>query len=96
MYRYIQEDKREHYTFLLSMVPIARTPLDKDGGRAMEKYSKSVEKMVESLTPWDVTEKRSSWRGRVKSGEVVVIADDPDDNLNDPLYKGAKILKHGH
>ena len=92
-YKYIIEDKRDHYLTLKALAPISRTPMDKDGAKSLQDYDKQLEKMFRSWTPWDVKKWDKSYlRSKVKSGTIVVIPDG-SDNLDDPLYKDATILK---
>ncbi len=92
--RYIQEDKKESFTILTSIVPLAKTPQDEKSARAMADYAKSVQKMLDNLTPWQKKDGLPTLglRGKVKSGEIVVI---PDGTVsaNDPLFKDAKVMK---
>ncbi len=74
----------------MMLTPLARTAMSEEGGRAMDRYAKSVEKMLNSLTPWE--QPLSDLRRTVKSGTVVVIPDE-SDSPNDPLFKDATILK---
>ncbi len=92
--RYIQEDKKESFTMLTSIMPLAKTPMDEKGARALADYAKSVQKMLNGLTPWEKDKGLPTLglRGKVKSGEIVVI---PDGTVgpNDPLFKDAKVMK---
>ncbi len=92
--RYIQEDKKEAFTILTAIVPLAKTPMDEKGAKALGDYSNSVQKMLDNLTPWQKKESLPTLglRGKVKSGEIVVI---PDGTVgpNDPLFKDAKVMK---
>lgn len=93
--KHIQEDKYQHYQIMSMMFPMARTPMDAKGSRAMQKYSKQVDEVLLSLAPWLKPKKaRGSIRhhGKIKSGEVVVVLDS-GETADDPLYKNAKIIK---
>lgn len=93
-WRYIQEDKANHYRILMNLAPLHRTAMDKEGGSALNKYAKSVEKMLDGMTPWV---KRRGWarglsKGNMQPGEVVVVLGD-GDMANDPLFEGAKTTR---
>ncbi len=91
-FQYIQEDKKELFVILSALVPLARTPMDESGARWMTQYGKSVEKMLDSLTPWDNQARMRDVRRKVKSGEIVVIPDG-SESPTDPLLKDARVLK---
>ena len=79
---------------MLNLAPVHRSAMDKEGGRAINKYTKKVEKMLDGITPW---RKRRGWarglaKGQVKPGEVVVVLDE-GDSPNDPLFEGAKTTR---
>ncbi len=91
-YQFIQEDKKEMYVILSALFPLGRTPMDESGGRWMTSYGKSIEKMLDSLTPWESTSRMSDIRRKVKSGEIVVISDGTE-SPTDPLLKDARVMK---
>jgi hypothetical protein len=93
-YRQIQEDRRDQYMMLMSMMPLARTPMDEKGGRWQSKYMRDLRKMLMDMTPWDTrgSSIRSAYRGKVKSGTVAVVLDDAAMK-NSPIFKGAKVVK---
>lgn len=91
----MQEDKADYYKVLMSIAPLARTPMDKKMGKGLEKYARDLERQIDSLTPW--RNKFSSLRSRllkqgVKPGEIAVILS-PGDSADNPLFEGAKIIK---
>lgn len=92
-YKLIQEDKKEQYSIMMMLHPLGRTPMDEKSGRAMRDYSKSIEKMLDSLTPWESSTGHNlkSLRKKVKSGTVSVILDPGEKN--NPLYEGANIIR---
>ncbi len=97
VYRYIQEEKKEHYLLLMALAPLARTPMDEKSGRSLQDYARQVEKMIDSLAPWTVQDKirdglTRKLRKKVASGTVVVITE-ASDSPNDPLFTGATIVK---
>jgi len=80
---------------LTNIAPLARTAMDKQGGRALADYSKKIDRMLDKYTPW---RKKRGWaRGlthgkNVEPGEVMVLLD-AGDSPNDPLFKGAKTTR---
>jgi translation initiation factor IF-2 len=79
------------------MLPIARTPMDRKSGKSMQDYYKSIDKMLESLTPWVAESKRR--RNRIKRenlvpGEAVVILG-KGETASNPLYAGLKVVREG-
>ena len=79
---------------LVNIAPVHRSPMDKDGGRALNDYTKKLEKLIDGLVPW---KKRRGWarglaKGSVKPGEVVVVLDQ-GDVPNDPLFEGARTTR---
>ncbi len=90
----IMEDKRDEYRLLMLIMPLARTPMDEKGASGVKEYSQSVEKVLDSLTPWLCTQmnRRTALREkRGKSGEIVVYLD--GDNANNQLFEDACISK---
>ncbi|MCK5606804.1 hypothetical protein KAR91_33185 [Candidatus Pacearchaeota archaeon] len=79
---------------LLNLSPVHRTPMDKDGGRALNTYAKKIERMLDGFTPW---RKRRGWarglaKGKVKPGEIMVVLED-GDMPNDPLFLDANTTR---
>jgi hypothetical protein len=79
---------------LLNLAPAHRTAMDKEGGRALSKYTKSLEKVLSNITPW---RKRRGWarglaKGKLEPGEVMVVLDE-GDTPRDPLYKDANTTR---
>ena len=93
-YRKILEDKRDQFLVLMSLLPLARTPMDEKSGRWASNLMRDLRKMLYSLTPWDseLGSVRASYKGKVKSGTISVVLDDPRLK-NDPLFRGAKVVK---
>lgn len=69
------EDRQELYGYLLSIMPVARTPLSKEGARALDSYTKDIRCAVERLTPWKGSLRHL--RERLSAGKVVVTLDSP-------------------
>jgi len=92
------EGKRFEYALLSSVIPLARTPMDKKGAKAMDKMSKELSKyLTKTLTPWDSgplsTKARvNKYGGRVKSGEIAVVLGPGEGGLAD-VFKDSKIVK---
>lgn len=92
--KYIQEDKRDHYLTLLSMMPVARSAMDEKGGRAINNYMKDLRNAIFAMTPWErqAGSVRSAYRGKVKSGTVAVVLDDYRLK-KDPTFRDANVIK---
>ncbi len=93
-YRQIQEDRRDQYLMMMSMMPLARTPMDEKSGRWLSNYMRDLRRMLFEMTPWEKQNGsiRSAYRGKVKSGTIAVVLDDPRLK-EDPMFKGAKVVK---
>lgn len=94
VWKYIQEDKAEYYRITMSLMPLARTPMDRRSGSNLQKYAKQLSKSIDSIAPWVNKEKRrrENLRNKLKPGEVVVFLDG-DESPDDPLYKGVKTVR---
>jgi len=77
---------------LVSIMPMARTPMDKKAGSAMRSYTKKLERAIRDMTPWRRPMIGLGLRGRIAEGEMVVVLDS-DESSDDPLYRGAKIIR---
>jgi hypothetical protein len=89
-WKMIREDKRQDYEWLLMVAPLARTPQDKKGGRALDDYAKRVRRVLDGITPWlSRTTRVASLRAKGEKGKIVVMLDS-GDSPKDPLFKGAK------
>jgi hypothetical protein len=94
VYQFIIEDQKRDLVNQMILMPLARTAMGKEDGRALQDYQKHVARELEKMTPW-VTGKRSDLSGlrkKVKSGTTVVIPD-ASDGARNPLYKDAAIRK---
>lgn len=94
-WKFIREDKADHYKTMAALIPLGRTPMDKRGGKALTKYQRDIERSLNALTPW--RNKHSALRERllrqgVKPGEIVVVLG-PGESADSPLYEGAKIIR---
>jgi hypothetical protein len=89
-YRFIIEDEKRRLQNLMAMMPLARTAMGKDDGKALADYSKQVAKSLDAMTPWVTGKNRrlSGLRKKVKSGTTVVIPD-ASDGANNPIYQDA-------
>ncbi len=96
VYQFTIEDQQRDLQNMMALMPIARTAMGKEDGKALADYSKSLAKEIGKMTPWLNTKKSNSGlkglRKRVKSGTTVVIPD-ASDGANNPLYKDAAIRK---
>lgn len=89
VFQLIQEDRKTWITDMMAVMPLARTPMSKDGAKGLEDYHKSLVKWLDLLTPWNMAKRNDlrNLRKRIKSGQVVVIPDGPGD----PLSKDATL-----
>ena len=96
-YRLCKEAELGQWNIMASIVPFARTPMSKEGGRAMVKAQRDLAKMlVKILTPWtDAHDKRRQEFRRkynVKPGEIIIV--DSGDGLSKHLKnKGTRVVK---
>jgi hypothetical protein len=96
-YRLCKEAELQDWNILSSIIPLARTPMSKEGGRAMEKASKKLSKMLmEALTPWINAheERRKEYMRKygVRPGEIVIL--DSGDGVAQHLKnKDTRIIK---
>jgi hypothetical protein len=74
----------------MAMMPLARTAMGKEDGKALADYHKHVAKSLEGMTPWVSGRRRdlSDLRKKIKPGTTVVIPD-ASDGANNPIYKDA-------
>jgi hypothetical protein len=64
--------------------------MDEKSGRSMKDYARKLDKSFDQMVPWQRDSRRlAHMRGKVKSGEVVVLLEDGDTSKN-PLFKDAK------
>lgn len=94
VYQFIVEDLKRDLINQMVMMPLARTAMGKEDGKALQDYQKHVARELEKMTPW-VTSKRRDLGGlrkKIKSGTTVVIPD-ASDGARNPLYKDATIRK---
>jgi hypothetical protein len=78
---------------LLSIVPLARTPMDKKSAQALNKYQKSLDRSLRKMTPWKKDASRlSKLRGKVKSGEVAVVLSGGESS-NHPLFDDLRVIR---
>ena len=94
VYQFIIEDEKRDLTNLMTMMPLARSAMDKDTAKALADYHKTVAKELDKMTPW-ISKKRSklsNLRKKIKSGTTVVIPD-ASDGANNPMFKDANVRK---
>jgi hypothetical protein len=60
------EQDVERTRWLIHALPLARTPMDKKGGRAMTQYSKRLLNALDEALPWKAKEKHDAIRKRLK------------------------------
>lgn len=74
------------------MMPLARTPQSRQGVRSMKNYSKKLENVLDSLTPWMTSSKFSALRrqygDKMPEGSQVMVEFDANDNPDSSLFKG--------
>ena len=91
-WKLVREDRVEQYRVLMSLMPLARSPMDKKSASALQKHAKSVERMLEDAVPWQKHARRSTLAGKVRPGEVVVVLSS-GETADDPLYSDAKVTR---
>src|SRR5512139_3524042 len=86
VYQFIIEDQKRDLQNTMALLPLARTAMDKDGGKALADYGKSLAQELEKMTPWVSNRRRglSDLRKQYKSGTTVVIPD-ASDGADNPL-----------
>ena len=81
---------------MANMLPIARSPMDKKSGQAIEKYRKEFVKGIEKeFTPWTIREvviHGSRSKNGLESGEVKVQMEAHERDLLDDLFKDAEVM----
>lgn len=82
---------------LVNIAPLSRTPMDKDSGRALDRYSKQLRRLIDRLTPWKKSASglglREKLRGKVKPGEIVILLDEGESSINNPLFEGVRQVR---
>lgn len=91
----MREDKAQHYKLIAKMFPIARTPMDKKSASSLQSYGKSVDKMIDSMTPWTRKQHNhlAGLRENLRSGEAMVILGEGESVANLPIFEGMKVVK---
>lgn len=78
---------------MVSLLPLARTPMDKTVGSSMRRYERKLLQELDKLTPWRSKARRMEHlRGKVEPGKVVVILEGGESSDN-PLYAGATVTR---
>ena len=74
------------------VMPLARTPQSRQGVQAMKSYSRKLDNVLDSLTPWMTSSKFSALRRRYENkmpeGSQVIVEFDANDNPNSSLFAG--------
>jgi len=99
-FRWVKEDDSLKWNMLLNIIPVARTPLSKEVGSAMNKSEKSIRKhILEAFTPWKSAheERRKMFESKygIKSGEMAIVYGAGEAGLAKDLAKdsGVRIVK---
>ncbi len=66
-FRNCLEDQADERRWLLACLPIARTPMDRQSGSRLQKYSRHLSKLIDQLTPWQKEERKKRIRARLKA-----------------------------
>lgn len=56
----ITEDRAEDLRWRTQVAVLSRTPMDRKSGRAMERYSKRLHKVLDDMVPWARSERTNS------------------------------------
>jgi len=94
-WRMIREDEIDELKMLKLLAPLARSAMDKNTAQGLDKYSKSIDKLLDNSVPWRPAHSRRERllrNGMLKPGEVAVILDAGED-ANNPLFEDVKIIR---
>lgn len=92
-WKFIREDEVNKYRMLMSIAPMARTPMDKKSSSAMNNYAKKLDKQLDSLVPWQSrVATLGGLKGKVEEGKVTVLLDS-DEIVDATLFKDASIKR---
>jgi hypothetical protein len=83
----IMEDEDRHWQLLLSIAPMARTPMEKKAGKALAKAAKTLRKEISRfLVPWVEQERIARIRERLSRPPKSEVYDENGNlvDLNDP------------
>jgi hypothetical protein len=86
-YRMIMEDEDRYWQLLLSVTPMARTPMDKKSGKALTKAMSTLRKEISKfLAPWIEQERIANIRARLAQPPKSEVYDEDGNpvDLNDP------------
>jgi len=98
-YRYIKEDELQKWTIMMNIVPFARTPLTKKGGKAMVEAERNFgQALMKAITPWknahEERKKRFERKYGVKPGEIAIVYGAGESNIAKSLAnKDTKLIK---
>jgi hypothetical protein len=86
-YEMIMEDEDRYWQFMVSVMPLARTPMDKKFGKSLTRYAKDLRRSIsKALVPW-VEEKRiQAIRDRLSRPPESKVYDESgrEFDINDP------------
>jgi len=96
-YRLCKEAELHKWSIVSAIVPLARTPMSKEGGRAMHKAQKDLSKsLVATLTPWTSAHerRRKEYKRKygMKPGEIIIL-DSGDGIAKRIKNKDTRIVK---
>ena len=96
-WRYIREDKIEFYQMLMSIAPVARTPMDKKSSKGLQNYVRKLSRSLESALPWKQKKKLASKAKslNLKDGESAIILGEGETEamFKDLMFENTKVVK---
>jgi len=77
-YRFCKEDELQNWTIQMNIIPFARTPWSKAGGKAMNKAEKEFRtSLMSAFTPWKNAheERRKAYKKKygIGAGEIAIV-----------------------
>jgi len=86
-YEFIMEDRNTYWQMMTAVLPVARTPMDKKGGKALQRYTKQLRLALEkSFAPWINQRRIAKIKARLAKPPKGVVYDENGNviNTNDP------------